>query len=84
MAKKKAKVSKKSLSAKKSHGELFDKHDNLIWLLPIFFIVAIIAVMALNNSTQPVDQDLNYENEVVIDNNIELPETEELMVEEDL
>lgn len=46
MAKKKS----KSTSSKKSHGELFDKHPNLIWLLPVFLIIAAAAVVMYNNS----------------------------------
>lgn len=49
MAKKKTK-STASKSTRKSHGVLFDKHPNLIWLLPIFLIIAAVAVVMYNNS----------------------------------
>lgn len=56
MPKKKAKPSTAKAS-RKSHGELFDKHPNLIWLLPIFLLIAAIAVIVYNNSLTPVTLD---------------------------
>jgi len=60
------KVSKKTTT--KSHGELFDKHQNLLWLLPIFFLVAVIAVYMINNmysvqvsAPQPVVENTNVD-----------------------
>lgn len=86
MAKKKA--VKRSTKSKKSHGELFDKHNNLIWLLPIFFIVAVIAVMAINNmvNKQYVDEVVVVEEEVMLeDGTLELTDTEDsMMMEEEL
>ena len=86
MAKKKAKATKK-VPAKKSHGELFDKHGNLIWLLPIFFIVAVIAVMAIKNmytGTEYIDNTVMIEEESIIDTGEEMIIDEESMVEEGL
>ncbi len=51
MAKKKSKSTAKRT---KSHGELFDKHPNLLWLLPIFLLIAAVAVIVYNNSMKPV------------------------------
>ena len=81
MAKKKAKVAKKRV-VKKSHGELFDKHTNLIWLLPIFFIVAIIAVIAIKNENAPVamNEDSVYENEMMNDDGSMMGE--DMMIED--
>ena len=57
MAKKKVKKTS-SAKSKKSHGELFDKHPNLIWLLPVFLIIAAVAVIVIwndfNGSTSQV------------------------------
>lgn len=54
MPKKKTKSAPKSTKkTTKSHGVLFDNHPNLIWLLPIFLIIAAIAVIAYNNSMKP-------------------------------
>lgn len=85
MAKKKTKTVKKA-SAKKSHGELFDKHNNLIWLLPIFFIVAVIAVMAIKNMNQGseyVVESVMMEEETMTDSGEEMI-IDESMVEEGL
>ena len=85
MAKKKTKTVKKS-PAKKSHGELFDKHGNLIWLLPIFFIVAVIAVMAIkdmNKESEYVDETVMMEEETMMDSGEEMI-IDESMVEEGL
>ena len=49
MAKKKA-VKKTKKAPKKTHGELFEKHPNLIWLMPIFLVIAGIAVVVIYNS----------------------------------
>lgn len=62
MAKKKTKASPKAApksTSKKSsgHGELFDKHPNLIWLLPIFLLIAAVAVIMYKNSLNPVKTD---------------------------
>ena len=67
MAKKR---SAKKATPKKSHGELFDKHPNLIWLLPIFFIIAVVAVLAINNMNKQymVADDSMYGDEMMNDN----------------
>jgi hypothetical protein len=58
MAKKKTKSSAPK-SSRKSHGVLFDKHPNLIWLLPVFLIIAAVAVVMYNNSmTMKVDSSM--------------------------
>lgn len=85
MAKKKAKATKRT-TAKKGYGELFDKHTNLIWLLPIFFIVAVIAVIAIKNASTPpvMSGDNMYENQMM--NGDEMNATgsgDEMMMEDD-
>lgn len=59
MAKKKAKSTPKKTTStnKKSHGQLFDSHPNLIWLLPVFLIIAAVAVLMYKNSLNPVSVD---------------------------
>lgn len=31
-------------SPKSEHGELFDKHPNLKWLIPLFFVIAAVGI----------------------------------------
>ncbi len=62
MAKKKTKssskpVAKSSSKSSKSHGQLFDSHPNLIWLLPVFLLIAAVAVIMYKNSLNPVSSD---------------------------
>ena len=87
MAKKKVKTAKKA-PARKSHGELFDKHNNLIWLLPVFFIVAVIALFAIKNmntGTEYIDDTVMIEDEYMMDTDEEVMiEEESMMVEEGL
>jgi len=40
----KKKSAKSATRSSKSHGELFDKHPHLKWLIPVFFVVAAIAL----------------------------------------
>lgn len=55
MAKKKTKSAPKSTPKKaKSHGQLFDSHPNLIWLLPVFLLIAAVAVIMYKNSLNPI------------------------------
>lgn len=86
MAKKKA--AKKS--TKKSHGELFDKHPNLIWLIPVFFIISLLAVMFIYKDQNPkymnkyVDEKVMVEEDTLMEEDtIEdvMEETEELILE---
>jgi hypothetical protein len=49
MAKKKTKSAPKSKPS--SHGQLFDSHPNLKWLLPVFFVIAAVAILAMKNNT---------------------------------
>lgn len=63
MAKKKTKSAPKATPKKsKSHGQLFDNHPNLIWLLPVFLIIAAVAVLMYKNSMSPVSVDDNMLN----------------------
>lgn len=48
MAKKKTKSAPKSKTS--SHGQLFDSHPNLKWLLPVFFVIAAVAILAMKNN----------------------------------
>ena len=62
MAKKKTKSSSKpatkaSSKSTKSHDQLFDSHPNLIWLLPVFLLIAAVAVIMYKNSLNPVTSD---------------------------
>ena len=58
MAKKKTKSAPKAAPKKiKSHGQLFDSHPNLIWLLPIFLLIAAVAVIMYKNSMSPMSSD---------------------------
>lgn len=74
MAKKKVKSATKS--PKKSHGELFDKHPNLIWLLPIFMIIAVVAIIAYNNSMKPVNMEGMLDSSQIPQVNTNLDSTE--------
>jgi len=62
MAKKKTKsttkpAAKTSSKSSKSHGQLFDSHPNLIWLLPVFLLIAAVAVIMYKNSLNPIATD---------------------------
>jgi hypothetical protein len=86
MAKKKVKATKKAKVNKSPHGELFDKHNNLIWLLPIFFIVAVIALFAIRNMYSGMDyvgDNMAIEEQIIINDNVEMLDAEDSMLLED-
>ena len=51
MAKKKTKSAPKTTKKASSHGQLFDSHPNLKWLLPVFFVIAAVAILVMKNNT---------------------------------
>lgn len=63
------KKSTKSTPKKQSHGELFDKHPHLKWLIPVFFVVAAIALyfMKIDSDGKMMDYTATVEEiEVVV------------------
>ncbi len=51
MAKKKTKTAPKTTKKASGHGQLFDSHPNLKWLLPVFFVIAAVAILAMKNNS---------------------------------
>lgn len=70
MAKKKVKKVA-ARSSKKSHGELFDNHPNLIWLLPVFLIIAALAVVFIWKDTKPTAAEQYVNEKIMIDEDVE-------------
>jgi Na+/H+ antiporter NhaC len=67
----KKKSAKTSTKSSKSHGELFDKHPHLKWLIPVFFVVCVVAIYILK-----VNADNNMQTYVPELEVIEVAETE--------